>query len=156
MDKRTFSFIFLGIFIFATWYFYDNNDSIAQIISHNGIEGIFWYFISNFSYILILISIFLLNREAGLMKNIVGGIMVIIAFDIVAFPRFSPTELSNDIMFLASSDGIIVHKLLSFGLTYKTVYFIYYLVFPIALVLGSLSILGITDFFKRLTGGRSA
>lgn len=150
LDKKTFTWIFFGFLIFLTYYLYNNNDQIAQIIANNGIQGIFWYFISNPSYIMILISIYLLNREAGFVRDLIGGFMLIIALDIISFPRFSPIGISKDTMLLASADGIIVNKLLSFGLSYSNVYFIYYLILPIALIIGSITILGITDFFKKM------
>ena len=153
MDKRTFSYIFIGAFIFMAWYLYSNNDSIASIISQNGFNGVFWYFASNFSYILILVSVFALNREVGLIKNLVGSIFLIVAIDILSFPRFSPVGLTKEVMLLASNDGIVMSKLLALGLEYSTAYTFYYLVLPIALILGSVSILGITDFFKRLVKG---
>jgi len=154
MDKKTFSYGFLIFFLFVTIYIYMNNDSVASIIAGNGFNGIFWYILTNPAYILIIITIFMLNREAGVLKNILGGFMLIFAMDIVSMPRFSPAGLSQDLGLLASSDGIFFNWFLSHGLTFSSAYTLYYLILPILLILGALAILGIHNFYRQLMGQR--
>ena len=152
MDKKHFSIAFVALFVILTWYLWQNNDYIANLIANDGLQGLLWYFVSNANYVLLLITIGVINRERGIGKNLLGGLMLIYSFDIVSFPRLSPAGLTQDIGLLASSDGLVVSEFMKFGLTYPVAYNIYYLILPIVLVLASLAILGIANFFNKITG----
>lgn len=146
--------MFVLFFIILTFYLYNNNDDVANIIAHDGLYGLFWYFLSNIPYVLILISIFVLNPQVGFGRNLLGGFMMVYAMDIVSFPRLSVAGMTTDIGLLSSSDALVMNHILKLGINYSTAYTFYYLVLPILLILGSLSILGIHNFFKQLTGGQ--
>ena len=152
INKKTFIYIFLACFVALTIYLYLNSDSVALTISTTGMKGIIYSFLTNANYILILISIILLNREVSFIRNLIGGVLSVISFDIVSMPRMLQSAPSVDLGLLASMDGIIITKLLSLGMDYSTIYTLYYLILPIALVLISLNILGINNFYKRLSG----
>lgn len=152
VDKKKFSKYFVLAFMLVTVYLFNNSDRLAIIIANDGIWGTFWYFVSNPAYMLLIASIFILNAEAGLFKNIIGSFMIIYASDIISYPRFSPLGLTSDINFMASLDGLVMTKLLGFGFSYSNAYLIYYLVLPIALIIGALSILGIHNFYNQLFG----
>lgn len=149
MDKRTFAIIFVLGFAALTFYLWQNNDFIAKTIVDDGLKGLFWYFISNANYVLILVSIIALDTDVNVLRRIAGGLMVVYAFDIVSFPRLSPTGLSNDIAILASSDGLVVKEFLNLGMSYQTAYTTYYLVMPIVLILAALTILGFAQFIEN-------
>lgn len=152
ISKRTFIHIFLACFLALTIYLYLNGDKVALTISKNGFKGAIYYFLTNANYILILISIILLNREVSFIRNLIGGIFSVVSFDIVSMPRMLQSNVSQDLGFLASMDGIVITKLLSLGMDYSTIYTLYYLVFPIVLVIASLNILGIDNFYRRIMG----
>ena len=152
MEKRKFAIGFTIAFGILTFYLWQNNDRIARTIAGDGINGIFWYFLSNTTYILLLISIYLWNAEAGYLKNILGGLLIILATDIVSYPRLPSTGIPLDISILASSDYLFMQKLLNYGLSYSFSYTLYYLVMPILLLVLALWIMGISDFAKRLVG----
>jgi len=152
MDKKVFSLGFALLFIFLSFYLYTNHDMIVKSISQNGLQGLFWYVLSNPVYILLFISIVFINKGSNTFKMIIATLALIIAMDIVGMPRFSPTSLTQDTSFLASSDGIIINKLISYGISYSTTYTIYYLILPILLILLALYLFGYADFFKRLVG----
>lgn len=149
MDKKQFAWIFVIGFFALTYYLWQNNDLIAKTIVNNGFQGLFWYFISNANYVLILISIMVLNTEVGFIRRTIGALMTVYSFDIVSFPRLSPTGLSSDIAILASSDGLVVQELLKFGMPYQTAYTFYYLVLPILLMVAALTMLGFAQFIEN-------
>lgn len=153
MDRKTVSYIFVGYIILLAWYMYFHNDEIAQMIIAGGIQGTLIYLFSNPSNVLIVVGIVMFNTgvDTNVIKNILGGLMIILAADIISWSRFSPTGLPTDTGLLASPDGILISKLLSLGFSYSTTYAIFYLIFPVLLVLGALAILGINNFFKAIT-----
>ena len=110
----------------------------------------FWFFITHLSYVLIFVSLLILNSEAGAIKNIIGALLLITSFDILSLPRMDSSGLSADPILLGSSDGIIITKLMEMGYSYSTIYPFYYLIMPIILVLTALWVLGIHNFFKTL------
>lgn len=150
VDKKRFSIGFLVFFIVLTVYLYDNNDKIANTIANDGSTGIFWYFVSNPAYLLLLFSIFYFNREVEVWKNVVGSVMIIVASDIISYPRFLTSGMDKELALLASSDGLVIHRLLSYGFVYKTAFMVFYLILPIVLIIGALTILGITNFFHTV------
>ena len=154
-NKKTFAYGFLIAFVLLTYYLYQNNDAIALLIANDGLQGMFWYFVSNASYVLLLFSIIIINTDTGVgvFRNIGGGLMLIYAFDIVSYPRFSPVGLTQDAIMLASSDALFINKLMKLGFDYSSVYTMYYLVLPIVLVGLSVWILGINDFVKKIFKG---
>mgnify|MGYP001568267427 CR=1 FL=1 len=154
MDKKTFSLGFIIFFVVLTYYLYTNNDSIANIIANDGVQGTIWYFVSNPAYLLLFLSVVYFNSEAGILKNAVGALMIIYASDIISYPRLSPAGLGDNINLLASLDGLFFNKMLAQGFSYSTLYSFYYLILPIVLIIGAISILGIHNFFKHLTGGK--
>ena len=149
-DKKIFSIGFVIFFVVLTIYLYKNNDAVATTIANDGAKGTFYYFISNPAYILLFLSIFYLNSEARPWRNIVGSLMIIIASDIISYPRLPTTGFEKELAILASSDGIFIKNMISHGFSYQTSFMIYYLVLPIALVVGALAILGIHNFFKLI------
>ena len=150
MDKKTFSIGFIVFFVVLTIYLYNNNDRIAAIIS-NGSAGFLWYFLSNPAYVLLLLSISYFNQDVTLWRNFLGSFMIIIAADIVSYPRFLTSGIGAEIALLASSDGIIIKTLISYGFIYETAFMIYYLVLPIILIISALALLGIHNFFNIIT-----
>ena len=90
-----------------------------------------------------------LNTEVGFIRRTIGALMTVYSFDIVSFPRLSPTGLSSDIAILASSDGLVVQELLKFGMPYQTAYTFYYLVLPILLMVAALTMLGFAQFIEN-------
>ena len=143
VDKKQFAIGFMVFFVVLTIYTYLNNDAIANIIANNGMQGMIYYFVTNASYVLLLLSIILINSEINPVRNVIGALMLITAFDIVSYPRFSPIGMPQDLSFLASSDGIILNHLISSGINYSTAYNLFYLILPLALVVGALAILGL-------------
>lgn len=161
MERRTFAIVFVIAFIFLTYYLWQNNDYIAQVIIMNGLHGVFWYFISNANYVLILISIVVLETNVNFFRRLLGGVLLIFAFDSVSYPRLNLLDIQNlvtqsagSISILASSDGLVIHQLLKFGFTPSVAYTIYYLVMPIAIVLLALYVLGFSNFLDILFGRR--
>lgn len=152
MDKRTFSYLFVGFFLLLTIYLFFNNDSIATTIVNDGATGVFWYILSHPEYILLFFALVFISQSSNKIKEIIGALSIILAIDIVSFPRFSPLGISNDMAFLASTDGIFMNKLLSLGMAYSTAYTIFYLIIPIVLILFALYLFGYAEFFKRLVG----
>ena len=152
--KKTFSLGFVVFFFALTYYLYNNNDSIANVIANDGVQGTIWYFVSNPAYLLLFLSVFYFNSEAGLLKNAIGSLFIIYASDIISFPRLSPAGLGDNVNLLASLDGLFFNKMLAQGFNYNNLYSFYYFVLPIALIIGAISILGIHNFFKQLTGGK--
>lgn len=138
--------------ILLSFYLWKNNDSIAQIIANDSTLGIFLYILSNPAYLLLFFTILVVNQEAGFFKNLIASTMIIYSSDIISFPRLPPSGLPTTIDILASSDGLVIHKLLHIGLTYQVAWTFYYLILPIGLTLGALAILGYTNFFKALVG----
>lgn len=149
-DKKTFGWIFLIGFTILTWYLYSNNDKIASMISADGITGIFWYFATNVNYLLLLFGLFIVNRETNSINNFFGGMLLIIAIDLVAFPRFSPSGISTDPMLLASFGGILLKKLMSYGMSYGVAYTSTHLIIPILSSFASISLLGYNDLYKKI------
>jgi len=154
MDKKTFAYGFLIAFGVLTWYLYSNNDLIATAIAHDGINGMFWYFISNMSYVLLIFAIVILNRDSGVstIRSLLGAILIIYAFDIVSYPRFSPVAMTTDLTMLASSDALAINKIKALGFSYPTTYTFYYLVLPLLLLVLSIQLLGIDNFYRKITG----
>ena len=152
MDKKNFAIAFVIGFIVLTIYLGSNDVKVAGIIANDGINGIFWYVLSNPAYILLIVSIYMINSEAGYIKNTIGAFMIIFASDVVSYPRLLSTGLPADPSILASSDALVVNKLLSMGFSYSTAHSFYYTVLPIILVVSALAILGKHNFFKTLTG----
>ena len=156
VDKKTFAIGFIVAFGLLTYYLWQNNESVASTIANNGLDGIFWYFISNPAYVLLLISIYMLNKDAGALRNIGGTLMILFASDIVSYPRLPESGFPNDLAILASSDGIVMNKLIEMGFSYSTSWNFFYLVLPISLMLGALAVLGIHNFFKQVMSGKQA
>ena len=150
IDKKTFAYSFVIGFIFLTWYLYSNNDSVASIIANDGFQGIFWYIVSNPAYILLFISIYALNTEAGFWSNTIGSFFILYASDIISYPRLSPVAMPLNNPILASSDTLFITQLTQWGLSYTNSWTFYYLVLPILLIIASLQILGITNFTRTL------
>lgn len=154
MDKKTFAYGFLIFFIVLTYYLYSNNDAVASIIALDGVKGVAYYILSNPAYLLLITSVVLVNREAGTLKNIIGTLMIIYASDIISYPRLSPSGMSDSVHLLASLDGVMVAKLIEKGMEYSTAYTLYYLILPIALIVGAMGVLGIRNFFKSITNSK--
>lgn len=154
MEKKTFAIIFVVAFGFLTYYLWQNNDVVAKTIVNDGLQGFFWYFISNFNYVLILISIIILDTDVTYLRRIFGGILTIYAFDIVSYPRLSLGDIINpnalNLSILASSDGLVINELLKFGLTPYIAYTTYYLIFPILFIGIALYVLGFSNFLDGL------
>lgn len=153
LDKRQFAIGFVIAFVILVVYIYQNNDQISSTIINDGSTGILWYFLTNPAYVLILFSVIYINSDNVIWRNFLGSVMIIVAADIVSYPRFLTSGIGNEAALLASSDGIIIKRLLSEGFAYNTAFTIYYLVFPIALMVGALAILGIHNFFKFMRKG---
>ena len=151
VDKKTFSIGFVIAFVILSIYTYKNNDQISSTIANGGSTGILWYFLTNPAYVLILFSVFYFNSDNLVWRNVLGSFMIIIAADIVSYPRFLTSGIGNEAALLASSDGIIMKRLLSEGFAYNTAFMIYYLILPIVLIIGALAILGIHNFFKVMS-----
>lgn len=151
MDKKLFSYVFIAYVVFLTIYTYKNGEYIKDVIANNGLQGVIYYFFTNPAYVLLVISIFMLNREIGFVRNVIASFLVIYSADILSYPRLG-IEMTTDKNLLASSDAIVINKLLEMGITYSNVYFLYYLILPIALLIIALWVLGINDFYKRLIG----
>lgn len=154
MDKKTFAWVFVILFGVLTYYLWQNNDSVAGIIANDGWTGIAWYIISNPAYILLMISIYLLNRETNLIRNAIGSFLIIYSSDIISYPRLPSSAFPQDVSILASSDGLIITKLLKAGFSYETAWNFYYLVLPIGLVIIALAILGVHNFYKQIKGNQ--
>lgn len=153
MEKKTFAIIFVISFIFLTYYLWQNNDNVAQIIIKDGLRGVLWYFLSNANYVLILISIMILETNVNYLRRLMGGVLTIFAFDIVSMPRMVSTSLAdNGIAILASMDGITITKLVNMGVSYGNAHTFYYLVLPIILIFISFNLLGIIEFYKKVMG----
>ena len=153
MERKTFSYIFVGYIILLAWYMYFHNDEIAQLIIAGGVQGTLIYLFSNPANVLLVVGIVMFNtgENTNVFKNVLGGIMILISADILGFSRFSPTGLPTDAGLLASPDGIVITKLLAIGMSYSVAYTFYYLILPVLLVLGALAILGFNNFFKTIT-----
>lgn len=153
LNNKNFSLIFVVAFSILTYFLYANNDIIANTIATDGLGGVAWYYLSNVNYVLLIIAIIFINKGSGLpaWRALLGALAIVMATDIVGFPRFSPAAFPTDLSVLASSDAIIIKKLMSFGFSYTYVYGFYYLVLPIILMLVALQSLGIVQFTKSLT-----
>lgn len=149
VDKKKFALIVVVLFIMLTIYLYMNNDSVASIIVQDGLKGLMWYILSNAAYVLIFLSIILFNRGVPFIKNIAGATLLVYAFDIVSYPRFSPSGMPMEVALLASSDGIIMNKLITI-MPYSSAYTFYYLILPISMILLSLYLLGENTFIKKV------
>jgi len=90
------------------------------------------------------------NQEIGILKNVIGGFVLVLALDIVSFPRLSQVTFPVDVSSLASSDALLVGKIMSFGVSYSYAWTFYYLVVPIVLIIASLQILGIHNFYQQI------
>lgn len=153
VDKKTFAYSFVGLFILLTYYLWKNNDIVAQTIANDGIIGIFWYFISNASYVFLLVSLIMFNTEVNLGRNVLGALLLIFAIDIISYPRVLTSGFSPNDAILASSDGLVIQNILKMNFSFHSVHTFYYLVLPIILIFISLQFLGISNFYKKLTGG---
>ena len=152
MERKTFSYLFIAYIVALAYYMYFHNDKIAAMIIGGGIQGTLIYLFSNPSNVLIVVGIVMFNKgvDTNVAKNVLGGIMIVLAADILGWSRFSPSGLPTDVGLLASPDGIVITKLVEF-MSYQNAYFIYYLIIPVLLVLGALALLGINNFFKTIT-----
>ena len=153
MERKTFSYLFVIYIVFLAWYLYSHNDSLAQMIIGGGIQGTLIYLFSNPSNVLLVFGIVYFNNtvDTNVFKNVLGGIFIVLAADILNFSRFSPSGISTDQALLASPDGIWITKFLEWGFSYQNAYVVYYVILPILLVLGALALLGINNFFKNIT-----
>ncbi len=154
MDNRTFVWGFLIFYIVMAWYIWANNDSIAQIIANDSFKGVFFYFISNISYVAILVTILIVNKQISFIRNTIGALALVLGIDIISFPRLllSSGSLPKSIDILASSDALVIRHLLQIGISYQTAFTFYYLIFPVILVFVSLELLGFSTFYKTITG----
>lgn len=153
MDKKQFAIIFVIVFILMTYYLYYNDVMIAQTIKDDGLKGMIFYFASNLAYVLIFVGILFFNKDKNMVSNILGAFMLIYAIDIISFPRFMSSGMSQDLGFLASSDGVFISRFMEMGFQYANLHLFYYLILPIALILGSVYILGTDNFIKKIIGG---
>ena len=154
MDKKHFAYIFVAYIIALSFYTYYNNETIVSTISGNGLQGIVYYFFANPAYVLLMATLLILNKDTNFIRNITATLFILTSADILSYPRLG-TSISNDINLLASSDGIAMSKMLSLGLEYSTAYTIYYLILPIVLIILSLWLLGINEFYKKLIGHKN-
>ena len=150
MEKKQFAFIFTAAFIALTVYIYFNNSYVEQTIVNDGLKGVLFYILSNPAYVLLFFSIMHYNQEIGILKNVIGGFVLVLALDIVSFPRLSQVTFPVDVSSLASSDALLVGKIMSFGVSYSYAWTFYYLVVPIVLIIASLQILGIHNFYQQI------
>lgn len=148
MDKRQFAYLFVAYVVILTIYTFYNNEKIVATINNDGMTGFLYYFISNPAYVLLFISIAFFNREVNIIRNTLGGFLIVYSADIISYPRLA-SSMSNSPYLLASSDGIVITHLLKLGISYPHAYILYYLIMPIALLIIALWLLGINDFYKR-------
>ena len=150
MEKKQFAFIFTAAFIVLTIYTYLNNSYVEQTITRDGLQGVLFYIITNPAYILLFFSIIHHNQEMGIIKNIIGGFILVLALDIVSYPKLPQASFPLDLSSLASSDALLVGKIMSFGISYSYAWTFFYLILPIILIITSLQILGIHNFYQQI------
>ncbi|MEK6884808.1 MAG: hypothetical protein AABY22_34570 [Nanoarchaeota archaeon] len=152
MDKKNFAIIYIIAFGILAYFLWSNNDSIAATISSGSAQGVFYYFLSNPIYILLVASVLYFNQEAGYIRNIIGSFLIILSSDIISFARLPSGGFNGDIFLEASPDSLVMHELVAKGMGYSTAYTFYYLVLPILLTLIALQVLGLHNFVKTLKG----
>lgn len=150
MDRKQFALLFTAGFIALTIWIYFNNSYVEQTIVHDGLNGVLFYILSNPAYILLFFSIIHYNQEMGIIKNIIGGFALVLALDIVSYPRLPQGTMPLDVSSLASSDALLVGKIMSFGVSYNYSWTFYYLILPIILIIVALQILGIHNFYQQI------
>lgn len=151
MEKKTFSYIYFGYIVLLAIYTYFNSEFVVNTIVNDGMLGIIYYFVTNPAYVLILVTIFMLNRDTSFIRTTIASFLIIFSADILSYPRMGAV-MSSDINLLASIDGIMFNHLLASGMSYNVIYTIYYLILPILLLVLALWFLGVNDFYKRLIG----
>jgi len=62
VEKKTFAFAFLAVFVFMTYYIWANNDSYAQTILGDGFQGILFYYASNPLNLLFIFTLIEINK----------------------------------------------------------------------------------------------
>lgn len=154
MERNTIVRGFIIFYVGMTYYLWQNNDSVAQIIANDSLKGVFFYLISNISYVMIVAAIFLLNSQTGFIRNIIASFTFIFGIDILSYPRLllSTGGLTTNVDILASSDALVMRHLLQAGIPYQMAFNFYYLILPIILLIVTIKLLGFTNFHKMITG----
>lgn len=151
LNKKNIGIGFLIYFIAITIYsgIY-NSDYISKILG-GGLMGLVYYIVANPAYLLVFMTIIISETEK-VWKEILSAVLIIWAIDIISFPRMPIDAFPTDPNFLANSDFIFMTKLTTIfsSVSYATLWKIYYIVLPIALVIGASQLLGFTHFGKKL------
>ena len=151
LNKKNIGIGFLVYFVAITLYsgLY-NSDYINKILG-GGLMGILYYVVANPAYLIVFFTV-IISKTEQVWKEITAAIALIIAIDIISFPRVSSVAFPTDPNFLANSDAIFMGKMMEMFSTvsYHTLWNIYYIVIPIALILGASQLLGFTHFGKKI------
>lgn len=84
-------------------------------------------------------------------KDLIGGILLVWAIDIISFPRLPMTGMTVDKALLANSDALFMTRILSLtGWEYSFAWKFYYMVLPIILIIAVGYILGFVNLGRRL------
>ena len=147
MDRRKVSLgVLVGFLFIAVWTFL-NIDSVGSKIAGNGFQGIFWYVVTDFRNWVVVLSVLLLPTSTGFFRKLSAGLMIALAADIVSYPRLLSVVPVEGEAIRSSLDWIIVSALpFEYGFSFQ----LYYLVLPIALMIGAFYLLGFRVFLSSL------
>ena len=146
MDKTNFGKIvlysFIGIALALAWFqdfFFDN-------IASGSLVGILLYFVSDFKNWVIILSAVVLGRRFDIQddyKSFIAGMLIVVAGDIVSFPRLLYSQVQFDSM-KASFDYIAITKIMEVtSMSYNSAW--------IVCMFGAVKLLGIVRFGKNFS-----
>ena len=151
LNKKNVGIGFLIYFIAITLYsgFY-NSEYVSKILG-GGLMGLFYYIIANPAYLIVFFTVIISETEQ-VWKEVLAAVSLIIAIDIISFPRLPIDSFPIDPNFLANSDALFMAKIMEMFPTvaYHTLWNIYYIAIPILLILGASQLLGFTHFGKKI------
>lgn len=152
IDNKKFAIAFIVGFILLTLVIGLNNERFIEKISTAKIgEALLYYFISRIDYVIIFSSIFLLRISTPI-KEFFAGLTLILAIDILSFPRLPSDAMTAVPSLMANSDYIFMKHLISFtNWNYTFAWKFYYIFMPIFLILLVGYILGLVKLGKRIT-----
>lgn len=154
MEKNKFGKMVLWSFIVGVLALAYFQDYLFDNIAKGTLFGIFLYFISDFKNWVIILSAVFLGRRFDIQddwRSFMAGILIVLASDIVSFPRLLYNQTQFDSM-KASFDYIAVTKIMEWtSMSYNSAWITFYVIIPIASMFLAVKLLGLARFGKNFS-----
>lgn len=160
MDKRALGWAFVVFIIIYSIFTATQYHRLAQSMANmEWYKAVLLSILLNLSYLIIIVgSVYFAHAKGGaLFKSFIIAVLFVFCMDIVGFPhciRADSLEAgcgsSTNVMTVMDSDYHFLKAIVGIGVPYKIAFWIYYVGFPLVLVLIIVQIAGWVELTNRL------